>query len=129
MSTALQFSALREANLARLSLFKNARGGPAHSQQDGSDWSLSDWLTAVCGELGEAANVIKKVNRADFTLEEARDKLAQEFADVMIYLDILAYRCGIDLGLAVIDTYNRKSEQLDLPCRLTTDRYFEVPPF
>ncbi len=26
-------------------------------------WSLSDWMTAVMGELGEAANVAKKLNR------------------------------------------------------------------
>ena len=27
------------------------------------DWSLSDWMTAVTGELGEAANIAKKLNR------------------------------------------------------------------
>jgi hypothetical protein len=26
-------------------------------------WSLSDWFTATLGELGEAANVAKKLNR------------------------------------------------------------------
>ncbi len=26
-------------------------------------WSLSDWMTATLGELGEAANVVKKLNR------------------------------------------------------------------
>ncbi len=26
-------------------------------------WSLSDWFTAILGELGEAANVAKKLNR------------------------------------------------------------------
>ena len=26
-------------------------------------WSLSDWVTALTGEVGEAANVIKKLNR------------------------------------------------------------------
>lgn len=28
-----------------------------------TDWSLSDWMTALMGELGEAANVAKKLNR------------------------------------------------------------------
>lgn len=28
-----------------------------------SSWSLSDWMTATLGELGEAANVAKKLNR------------------------------------------------------------------
>ena len=26
-------------------------------------WSLSDWFTATLGELGEAANIAKKLNR------------------------------------------------------------------
>jgi hypothetical protein len=26
-------------------------------------WSMSDWMTATLGELGEAANVLKKLNR------------------------------------------------------------------
>jgi len=34
-----------------------------------SDWSLSDWMTALAGEVGEAANIIKKLNRH-------RDKVA-----------------------------------------------------
>lgn len=28
-----------------------------------ASWSLSDWLTATMGELGEAANIAKKLNR------------------------------------------------------------------
>jgi hypothetical protein len=28
-----------------------------------NSWSLSDWMTATVGELGEAANVAKKLNR------------------------------------------------------------------
>ena len=31
-----------------------------------SDWSLSDWMTATTGELGEAANIAKKINRKVF---------------------------------------------------------------
>lgn len=27
------------------------------------DWSLSDWMTALTGEVGEAANIVKKLNR------------------------------------------------------------------
>jgi NTP pyrophosphatase (non-canonical NTP hydrolase) len=28
-----------------------------------TDWSLSDWMTALTGEVGEAANIVKKLNR------------------------------------------------------------------
>lgn len=105
----LTFQELREANIARLPQFKNRKGEPAHSESDGRDWKLSAWSNAVCGELGEAANIIKKIERGDFTLEEVRNELADELADVVTYLDILAMRAGIDLGKAVINKFNEVS--------------------
>ena len=57
-----------------------------------SDWSLSDWMTAIMGELGEAANIAKKLNRVrdgipgnKETPDELRLKLSRELADVFIY--------------------------------------------
>lgn len=108
----LTFAALRRANTERLPGFRNRNGDLAHARSDGSDWSLNDWLTAVAGELGEAANVLKKVRRGDFTLDEARSMLAQEFSDVVIYLDLLAKQAGIDLDAAVVHTFNEKSRQV-----------------
>ncbi len=102
----MDFSTLRNANLRRLPQFKNSKGQPAHSQPDGSDWSLAEWCNAVTGELGEAANLIKKVQRGDYTLDEARQALADEFADIVTYLDILAMRAGVDLGEAVRSKFN-----------------------
>ena len=69
-----------------------------------SSWSLSDWMTATAGELGEAANIIKKMNRnrdgIPGNVESASDlraMLADELADVVIYLDLLAQAAGFDL--------------------------------
>lgn len=114
----LTFGALRGANLARLPQFKNGRGGPAHSESDGSDWCLAQWSNAVLGELGEAANIIKKIERGDMTLEEARPSLAREFADVQTYLDILAFRAGVDLGEATVEKWNEVSERVGSSVRL-----------
>jgi NTP pyrophosphatase (non-canonical NTP hydrolase) len=114
----LTFAALRAANTARLPQFKNARGELAHSQPDGSDWSDSDWLMAVTGELGEFANLRKKVLRGDLTMEQALPMLADELADVATYLDILAFRLGVDLGAAVVDKFNRVSERVGADVRL-----------
>lgn len=102
----MDFQTLRDANIKRLPQFKNSKGEPAHSQPDGSDWSLAEWCNAVTGELGEAANLIKKVQRGDYTLEESRQDLADEFADIVTYLDILAMRAGVDLGEAVKNKFN-----------------------
>jgi NTP pyrophosphatase (non-canonical NTP hydrolase) len=114
----LTFDALRNANRARLPLFKNGRGAPAHAQADGSDWCLAQWCNAVLGELGEAANVIKKIERGDFTLDEARTMLAKELADVQCYLDILAYRAGVDLGQATAEKWDEVSRRVGCDLRI-----------
>jgi len=108
----MDFQTLRAANIRRLPQFKNSKGQPAHSQPDGSDWSLAEWCNAVTGELGEAANLIKKVQRGDYTLDEARQDLADEFADIVTYLDILAMRAGVDLGEATRSKFNMVSTRV-----------------
>lgn len=82
-------------------------------------WSLSDWITATTGELGEAANVAKKLNRVrdgipgnSETPEELQAALADEIADTFIYLDLLAQSQGINLEEAVLDKFNRTSEKI-----------------
>jgi NTP pyrophosphatase (non-canonical NTP hydrolase) len=108
----LTFNTLRGANTARLPEFKNAKGQKAHSKDDGSDWSPGEWVCAVTGELGELANIIKKVKRGDMSLEEARPSIAKELADVVTYLDILAMQLDVDLGQAVIDKFNEVSKRV-----------------
>ena len=84
-----------------------------------SDWSLSDWMTAAVGELGEAANIVKKLNRCrdgipgnNLTEAELRGKLKSELADTFIYLDLMAQAAGFDLGDAVAETFEKKSRQI-----------------
>ncbi len=88
-------------------------------------WSLSDWFTATFGELGEAANIAKKLNRIRDGIignteseDELRAKLADELADTFIYLDLLAQSAGIDLESAVIDKFNRTSNKIGYSTRL-----------
>jgi len=114
----LELNNLRNANVNRLPLFKNRKGDIAHSISDGSDWKLSAWSNAVCGELGELANLIKKVERGDFSLEEKRGEIGDEIADVLIYLDILAFRAGVDLSEATIRKFNAVSDKVDCEIKL-----------
>lgn len=125
MTNGLTFNTLRGGNCARLPLFKNKHGEAAHSQQDGSDWSDAEWLEAVVGEIGEYANLRKKLRRGDLTREEALPLLADEIADVVIYLDILAFRLGIDLGEAVMDKWNRTSQRVGVGLRLEADDWHD----
>lgn len=90
-----------------------------------ASWSLSDWFTATMGELGEAANIAKKLNRVrdgipgnKETPEELQAALGEEIADVFIYLDLLAQRAGVDLEDAVIAKFNKTSEKIGYENRL-----------
>lgn len=109
LQNGLSFRTLREANKRRIPQFKNSKGLPAHSEPDGSDWSPAQWLQAVTGELGEYANIRKKYERGDLNEEEFIKQASKELADVQIYLDILAFRLGIDLGDATRDKFNEVS--------------------
>ena len=82
-------------------------------------WSLSDWMTATLGELGEAANVAKKLNRVrdgivgnSETERQLRAKLGSEIADAFIYLDLLAQSQGLRLSEIVRRTFDAKSAQI-----------------
>lgn len=121
MHSGLSFATLRSANLARLPLFKNRKGQPAHSRADGFDWSPAQWLQAVVGELGEYANICKKFERGDLDADEFAKLAADELADVQTYLDILAYRVGVDLGAATIKKWNEVSQRVDCALRINSE--------
>lgn len=118
----MTFAVVRAANMARIPRFLNARGERAHTSDDGSDWALSKWMNAVHGECGEAANLIKKYERGDLTMDELRPKLIKELADIVHYVDILAYQLRADLGEAVADKFNEISRRIDVPIYIRSDR-------
>lgn len=84
-------------------------------------WSLSDWAVAAAGEMGEACDVIKKLNRLRDGLvgnkAGQQDVLAlnvalgDEIADAVIYLDLLAQRAGLSLARCVAKKFNAVSER------------------
>jgi NTP pyrophosphatase (non-canonical NTP hydrolase) len=114
------FSEFSKANRERCEA-KNGFNHALHS------WSLSDWMTAILGELGEAANIAKKLNRIrdgipgnKETEAELREKFKRELADTFIYLDLAAQAAGFHLGDVVAEVFDRKSGQIGYPVRLQT---------
>lgn len=106
----LTFEQLREVNVARCN-----SGAFNHTLYE---WSPTDWSNAVAGEAGEACNVTKKMLRGDYgpdpvnnVMRVADSDLAKELADIIIYADLTAARCGIDLGQAVRDKFNEVSDK------------------
>lgn len=81
-----------------------------------NSWSSSDWMTAITGEVGELASLIKMRNRERDGLggnkfSPTNEQIAKECADVFTYLDLLATSMGIDLGQAIVDKFNEVSER------------------
>lgn len=100
--------------------------GPDWKSSD-DEWTMADWSNAMAGEAGEAANVVKKLRRLDCGFPdncpsgdraELLAMLADELADVVLYADLLAQKVGIDLGTAVREKFNRKSEEQGFAERL-----------
>jgi NTP pyrophosphatase (non-canonical NTP hydrolase) len=84
-----------------------------------SSWSMSDWMTATLGELGEAANIVKKLNRVrdgikgnKETPDQLRAALADELADAYIYLDLMFQAAGVDLPTAIRSKFDRTSAKI-----------------
>lgn len=110
----LTFGELREGNLARQAYW----GGS-------ENWTLADWSNAMAGEAGEACNVVKKIRRVELgttgnkkPTEQYYDQLETEIGDVLIYLDLLAAKAGLNLANCVWRSFNEKSDALNMPVRL-----------
>jgi NTP pyrophosphatase (non-canonical NTP hydrolase) len=122
MPSELTFAQVSEVNRSRC-----LRWHPGFP--DDEDWSLADWSNAMAGEAGEACNVVKKIRRhqcgligqLDPPLIELRIALAEELADVFLYLDLLASKAGIDLPTIIRAKFNEVSERQGFPERLRAD--------
>jgi NTP pyrophosphatase (non-canonical NTP hydrolase) len=106
------FADLRSANLAR-----------QKEWDPGSAITLAYRGNELAGEVGEACNIIKKIERERLGLPGSRatkDQLAEELADVVICADLIAMDAGIDLlRRAVPAKFNATSRKVDLATRLS----------
>lgn len=104
------YTTLREANAARQ-----------------AEWDAGNQISAafrgneLAGEVGEACNVIKKLERERMGIRGSRDTvdhLAEELADVVICVGLIAMQYGINLDTAVARKFNGTSEKVGLKTRL-----------
>lgn len=67
-----------------------------------AEWDDDAWLVALLGEIGEVANVVKKLHRialgipggVNSTKEKHLVDLGEELTDVILYTDLLAWYRG-----------------------------------
>ena len=78
--------------------------------------------TELAGEVGEVCNIVKKLERNALGLigstSSAAD-LADELADVVICLDMLAEEYDIDLWPAIVQKFNATSKKVKIPVYIT----------
>ena len=106
----LTFNTLRDANVERI---KNSKYAKCENE-----WTTAHWVQALVGEVGELANILKKIDRGDYDecVPAVREQnilaIANELADIQCYLDILAFKLNVDLGQAAMDKFNEVSERI-----------------
>ena len=71
---------------------------------------LEHLLVCLIGEIGECANIAKKIVRGDMEYEDSKPELASELADSFIYLIKICNQAGIDLEHEFLErlNYNRQ---------------------
>lgn len=110
MYYALDLDKLRDANIRR-----------------DKEWNPDKKLTPLFratelgGEVGEALNIVKKLERERLNIKGSRttkEMLAGELADILICVDLLAMEYEIDLSQALRNTFNATSEKQNLSVKL-----------
>lgn len=102
---------LRDANIAR-----------DKEWTTGGELSLSYRGNELAGEVGEACNILKKLDRERLGMVGSRasiDELKEELADVLICVDLIGMALGFDLNKTVADKFNKTSEKYGLKTRMT----------
>lgn len=101
------YTSLQAANVAR-----QAEWDPASATN-----TLLYRATELGGEVGEALNVVKKLERFRLGVPGSRDTLhhlGQELADVVICAYLTASVAGLDLDEAIRDKFNDTTEKMGL---------------
>lgn len=59
--------------------------------------TLEFLLISVMGELGETSNIVKKILRGDYSLEDKKKDLSEEVIDILIYVIKMIYQLDINV--------------------------------
>lgn len=103
MTDGITFNVLREANRRR------QQEWPGNDKADVASRAIE-----LAGEAGEVAEAIKKFLRAERGIKGStatREDVASEMGDLLVSLDLLADKLGINLGDAVRSKFNATSEK------------------
>ena len=80
-----------------------------------NEWSLTDWMCALTGEIGEAANLIKKLRRGE---KIDKKEICFELADAITYIDLLMLALNLDTESILKEKFNIVSDRLGSDIKL-----------
>lgn len=86
-------------------------------------WNPSDRGLAISMAL-EAAEVLEHFQWEDYALRQDEDQIAEELADVVIYMLQFMYNRKIDIGKAVVAKLEKSAKRY--PVGQTTEQYYEA---
>ena len=122
MTDGLTFYVLRQANRRR------QQEWPGNDKAD-----IAFRAIEVAGEAGEVAEAVKKFLRAARGIKGStatREDVAEEMGDLLVSLDLLADKMGINLGDAARRAFNRTSDKYGMRTYLgETDWHLKPEPF
>ena len=112
----LTFEELRSANSARGKLWNTGK----------YDFLVELLFRSneMAGEVGEAANKVKKLARTMLNMkggqniDTLRAEIAEELGDIVICVDRVAEIINVDLGQATADKFNKTSAKHGFPVKL-----------
>jgi len=78
--------------------------------------SKGDWefhLIGMVGECGELMNLLKKLKRGDFPMDEERKaNIAEEVADAITYAFLALSELGVDPEKTILDKYEKVNKRV-----------------
>ena len=96
----------------------------AISFRDARDWKqfhkAKDLALSLLLEASELAEHFQWKNEAEISqhLDQCKEQVADELADVLTYLDLLAAVLGVNLGQAAVEKFNEVSERVGFTDRI-----------
>jgi NTP pyrophosphatase (non-canonical NTP hydrolase) len=70
------------------------------------------FMIAIAGEVGEMANIYKKVMRGDYPLEHVREKILAELADIITYCDLTLTKLEANTEKVLYDKFDEVSRRV-----------------
>lgn len=74
-------------------------------------YELEHLIVCLLGELGEFANILKKVTRGDFSLEDVKGDLDEELVDTFIYLIKISNQFNVNLEKGYLNKLEKNKKR------------------